>query len=59
MLYFSASWCPPCKMFSPLLIKWHAEHAARFNAEIVFVSSDRDAASFKAYAAHFPFPSIP
>lgn len=58
LLYFSASWCPPCKAFSPMLVKWHNDYAVKNKAEIIFVSSDRDNASFAAYASHFPFPSI-
>jgi nucleoredoxin len=41
------------------LIEWYKTHHEKQNFELVFVSSDRDLPSFKAYAGHFPFPSIP
>lgn len=54
LLYFSASWCPPCKRFTPMLGEYLKAHGARegkrFN--VVFVSGDRDPASFKDYFAH-------
>ncbi|AKJ64298.1 thioredoxin family protein [Kiritimatiella glycovorans] len=41
-LYFSAHWCPPCRMFTPKLVEFYdelKEDEAPF--EIVLVSSDR------------------
>lgn len=49
---------PPCKAFSPILIEWYKKFSEKQNFEIVFVSSDRDLASFQGYAGHFPFPSV-
>ena len=40
-LYFSASWCPPCKQFTPILIKLRDDNQA--DLEVVFISSDRSA----------------
>jgi thiol-disulfide isomerase/thioredoxin len=37
--YFSAHWCPPCRTFTPNLVKFRDDHKDDF--EIVFVSSDR------------------
>merc|ERR1719409_577581 len=48
-LYFSAHWCPPCRGFTPDLIKAYKDHLKAKNLEIIFVSSDRDAASFQEY----------
>jgi thiol-disulfide isomerase/thioredoxin len=50
-LYFSAHWCPPCKKFTPVLKDMYEEvNAGGSKAlEIVFVSSDDDAACQKAY----------
>ncbi len=39
-LYFSAHWCPPCRMFTPKLKEWYQEVKGK-NVEIVFVSGDR------------------
>ncbi|MBQ7207900.1 MAG: redoxin family protein [Lentisphaeria bacterium] len=41
-VYFSASWCGPCRAFTPKLVKFHKEVAKKSNFEIVFVSSDRN-----------------
>jgi len=37
--YFSAHWCPPCRTFTPSLVKFRDQNKDDF--EIVFVSSDR------------------
>ncbi|XP_002738144.1 nucleoredoxin-like protein 2 [Saccoglossus kowalevskii] len=49
-LYFSASWCPPCKMFTPILADVYSELKEK-NApfEIVFISSDRSPQDMKQY----------
>lgn len=40
-LYFSAHWCPPCRMFTPLLKKFHRDLVQDGEPfEVVFVSSD-------------------
>ncbi len=46
-IYFSAHWCPPCRAFSPELVKFRNAHKDQF--EVVFVSSDKDAAAQKQY----------
>ena len=46
--YFSAHWCPPCRMFTPKLKEWYAE-AKEKGVEIVFVSADKDAQAMKDY----------
>ena len=58
-LYFSAHWCPPCRGFTPDLVKAYAEHLKAKGLEIIFVSSDRDAASFKEYYETMPWLAIP
>lgn len=47
-LYFSAHWCPPCRAFTPSLVKFRNEHAAE-NFEIVFVSLDKTAGDKAKY----------
>jgi nucleoredoxin len=52
LLYFSAHWCPPCRGFTPQLVEFFAQlKAAHPSANVVFVSSDRDAAAFDDYFA--------
>lgn len=50
LVYFSAHWCPPCRRFTPELVKvydqWKAEDKP---VELVFVSSDQDEAAMKNY----------
>ena len=38
-IYFSAHWCPPCRIFTPNLVKFRDKNKKNF--EVVFVSSDR------------------
>ena len=38
-IYFSAHWCPPCRSFTPKLVKFRDANKKDF--EVVFVSSDR------------------
>eukprot|EP00591_Stephanopyxis_turris_P017578 CAMPEP_0195543198 /NCGR_PEP_ID=MMETSP0794_2-20130614/51994_1 /TAXON_ID=515487 /ORGANISM="Stephanopyxis turris, Strain CCMP 815" /LENGTH=376 /DNA_ID=CAMNT_0040677351 /DNA_START=100 /DNA_END=1227 /DNA_ORIENTATION=- len=59
-LYFSAHWCPPCKMFTPQLAEWYKKlKAAGKSIEIVFVSSDRDESSFNEYFGQMPWLALP
>jgi nucleoredoxin len=59
LLYFSASWCPPCKLFSPILSEFYTSCGKEGKIEIVYVSSDRDVPSFEEYYGKMPFLSIP
>lgn len=55
-IYFSAHWCPPCQQFTPILANFYNNlKAQRNDFEIIFVSSDKSAAEFKAYAATMPW----
>ncbi len=47
-LYFSAHWCPPCRAFTPSLVKFRDEHADQ-DFEIVFVSLDNSEREKKSY----------
>lgn len=63
MLYFSASWCPPCQRFTPELVKWYENQmkeggkgkTAGTSFELVYVPSDRDEASYESYYAKMPW----
>ncbi|KAG9408464.1 hypothetical protein AC1031_021701 [Aphanomyces cochlioides] len=59
-LYFSASWSPPCRQFTPLLAKYYKtlqDQGKQF--EVVFVSSDRDEESFEDYFNEMPWFAVP
>mmetsp|Transcript_3126 Transcript_3126/g.4505 ORF Transcript_3126/g.4505 Transcript_3126/m.4505 type:complete len:1057 (-) Transcript_3126:831-4001(-) len=62
-LYFSASFCGPCRGFTPMLIEFHnvlkEEVASSHGLEIVFVSSDRSDAEFQQYYKKMPFKAMP
>lgn len=60
-LYFSAHWCPPCRGFTPQLAKTYAALKAARGAEVefIFVSSDRDEASFNEYHDSMGFLALP
>jgi nucleoredoxin len=58
-LYFSAHWCPPCRMFTPILSEKFRTAYRGKGMEIVFVSSDRDEHSFKEYHQSMPWLALP
>jgi len=58
-VYFSAHWCPPCRGFTPELIKTYnklKEQGKEF--EVIFASSDRDEAAFKEYFGEMPWLAL-
>ena len=60
LLYFSAHWCPPCRGFLPKLIEaYHAIKAKDDAFEVIFISSDRDQASFDEFYAEMPWLALP
>jgi nucleoredoxin len=60
-LYFSAHWCPPCRGFTPRLAEVYKAMKAsgKDDFEFVFISSDRDEASFNEYHGEQPWLALP
>ncbi len=49
-IYFSAHWCPPCRKFTPELVKFYNQLQKRNQPfEIVFVSSDKSEKNMYEY----------
>jgi nucleoredoxin len=59
-VYFSAHWCPPCRGFTPQLVKtYNAVKSQGKSFEIVFASSDKSPDQFKQYLNEMPWKSFP
>lgn len=55
-VYFSASWCPPCRAFTPKLVKFYKRVARKHGVEVVFVSSDKTDKDMKSYMKKYSMP---
>lgn len=60
-LYFSAHWCPPCRNFTPLLAGQYKKLTGELGKpfEVIFISSDKDQASFDEYYSEHPWLALP
>jgi len=58
-VYCSAHWCPPCRTFTPQLVKFANEHKDKL--AVVFISSDQDEGKMFAYMKEtkMPWPAVP
>lgn len=55
-LYFSASWCPPCRHFTPILTEaYEAWRKEKKPIEVVLVPFDRTADAAQAYLGKMPW----
>ena len=59
-VYFSASWCGPCRNFTPVLARVYAEAKAKgLPFEVVFCSADHSEEEFDAYyGGHHPWLAL-
>lgn len=52
MFYYTASWCGPCKRFSPSLVKFYDESKPKSDEfEVILITSDDDEAAMENYAS--------
>ncbi len=59
--YYSASWCGPCRQFTPVLVRKYNELKRNHdNFELIFVSSDRNRNDMAEYMSDYsmPWPAI-
>ena len=59
LLYFSASWCGPCRSFTPQLEKFYKSVAKKENIEIILVTSDKTKDAMMKYMKKMPWLAIP
>jgi nucleoredoxin len=60
LIYFSASWCPPCRSFTPKLSDFYTSHIKlNKGLEVVLAGLDDSESAFKAYYDKMPWLSIP
>ena len=58
LLYFSASWCPPCRGFTPVLSEFYTKHKSAKNFEVIFITWDEEEEDFTEYFGHMPWLSM-
>ncbi len=49
LLYFSASWCPPCREYTPKLVEFYEKHSKEGKVEVILVSWDRSSGEMFKY----------
>ncbi|MDX1679892.1 MAG: thioredoxin-like domain-containing protein [Akkermansiaceae bacterium] len=59
LFYYTASWCPPCRAFTPSLVTWYKDNK-NDNFELVLVTSDQDKGAMETYAKKnkMPWPQV-
>jgi nucleoredoxin len=55
--YYSASWCPPCRAFTPKLVDFYNQFKPQHpNFELIFVNHDNSAADMLSYVKDDSMP---
>ena len=60
-VYFSASWCGPCKKFTPRLVDWYKQQKAELDKfDVIFVSRDESKEDMLEYMKQdgMPWPAL-
>jgi nucleoredoxin len=59
-VYFSASWCGPCRKFTPRLVDWYKQQAQHDKFEVIFVSRDNSNEEMIEYMKQdaMPWPAL-
>ena len=58
LLYFSASWCPPCHTFTPKLVQFYHQYGGGDKFEILFVSCDKNEEAMMDYMKEASMPWV-
>jgi nucleoredoxin len=59
-LYYTAGWCPPCRIFNPTLLEFYNDvnyPDKRF--EVIQITSDHEEIAFNEYFGGMPWVAIP
>ena len=60
MVYFSASWCPPCRRFTPILKSFYNKsERKKHKIEVVMIGLDKTEHEFRKYFKDMSWMAVP